>query len=61
MVKWYNASLPRTSWEFDSPWPHRETLCPLDTGYVLQNKAFLGKAVDKCVGMFIKDILRFVL
>jgi hypothetical protein len=22
MVKWYNASLPRTSWEFDSPCPH---------------------------------------
>lgn len=23
MVKWYNESLPRISWEFDSPWPHK--------------------------------------
>lgn len=23
MVKWYNASLPRTSRGFDYPWPHK--------------------------------------
>jgi hypothetical protein len=47
MVKWYNASLPRTSWEFDSPWPH--------TGKICREEVLKAITVDNFVDMCIKD------
>lgn len=41
MVKWYNASLPRTSREFDSPWPHRDKEKP---GFIPAFLVFIQKS-----------------
>ena len=38
MIKWYNTSLPRTIWEFDSPYPHS----------IVSKATLLSKSVALC-------------